>query len=150
MQVEFSLRRLASWTQENNYQLSASLLQWIIHSSRPGTKYTIHFYHLRYHHLLHNRHIQRYLPSLPWRHNECDGVSNHQPHCLLNCLFKYRSRQSSASLAFVRGIHWWPVNSPYKGPVTRKTFPFDDVIMSSTAVMLLHRKKYSLAKSMSA
>ena len=37
--------------------------------------------------------------------------------------------QSSASLAFVRGIHWWPVNSPHKRPVTRKMFPFDDVIM---------------------
>ena len=31
-----------------------------------------------------------------------------------------RKFQSSASLAFVRGIHRWPVNSPYKGPVTRK------------------------------
>ena len=40
-----------------------------------------------------------------------------------------RKYQSSASLAFVRGIHWWPVNSPHKGPVTRKMFPFDDVIM---------------------
>ena len=37
--------------------------------------------------------------------------------------------QSFASLAFVRGIHQWPVNSPHKGPVTRKMFPFDDVIM---------------------
>ena len=37
--------------------------------------------------------------------------------------------QSSASLAFVRGLHRWPVNSPHKGPVTRKMFPFDDVIM---------------------
>ena len=37
--------------------------------------------------------------------------------------------QSSASLAFVRGIHWWPVKSPHKGPVTRKMFPFHDVIM---------------------
>ena len=37
--------------------------------------------------------------------------------------------QSPASLAFVRGIHRWPVNSPHKGPVTRKMFPFDDVIM---------------------
>ena len=33
------------------------------------------------------------------------------------------------SLAFVRGIHWWLVNSPHKWPVTRKMFPFDDVIM---------------------
>ena len=40
-----------------------------------------------------------------------------------------RKHQSSSSLAFVWGIHRWPVNSPYKGPVTRKMFPFDDVIM---------------------
>ena len=37
--------------------------------------------------------------------------------------------QSSASLAFVCGIHRGPVNSPHKWPVTRKMFPFDDVIM---------------------
>ena len=37
--------------------------------------------------------------------------------------------QSSASLDFVWGIHQWPVNSPHKWPVTRKMFPFDDVIM---------------------
>ena len=42
-----------------------------------------------------------------------------------------RKHQSSASLAFVRGIHRSPVNSPHKWPVTRKMFPFDDVIMSS-------------------
>ena len=29
-----------------------------------------------------------------------------------------RKHQRSASLAFVRGIHRWPVNSPHKGPVT--------------------------------
>ena len=34
--------------------------------------------------------------------------------------------QSSASLAFVREIHRWPVNSPHKGPVTWKMFPFND------------------------
>ena len=32
----------------------------------------------------------------------------------------HRKHQSSASLAFVWGIHWWPVNSPHKWPVTRK------------------------------
>ena len=37
--------------------------------------------------------------------------------------------QSSASLAFVREIHRGPVNFPHKWPVTRKFFPFDDVIM---------------------
>ena len=40
-----------------------------------------------------------------------------------------RKYQSSASLASVRGIHRRPVNSPHKWPVTRKMFPFDDVIM---------------------
>ena len=42
-----------------------------------------------------------------------------------------RKHQRSALLAFVRGIHRWQVNSPHKGPVTRKLFPFDDVIMCS-------------------
>ena len=70
--------------------------------------------------------------TLWWRHNGHDGVSNHQPHdCLLNRLFRLRSKkhQSSASLAFVRGIHRWLVNSPHKWQVTWKMFPFNDVIM---------------------
>ena len=46
----------------------------------------------------------------------------------------HRKHQSSASLAFVRGIHRWPVNSPHKGPVTRKMFTFDDVIMWSMKI----------------
>ena len=41
-----------------------------------------------------------------------------------------RKRQSSTSLAFVREIHRWPVNYPHKWPVTRKMFPFDDVIIT--------------------
>ena len=41
-----------------------------------------------------------------------------------------RKHQGSASLVFVRGIHRWPVNSPHKGALTRKMFPFDDVIMT--------------------
>ena len=40
-----------------------------------------------------------------------------------------RKHQSSASLAFVRGIHRRPVNSPHKWPVTREMFPFHDVVM---------------------
>ena len=48
--------------------------------------------------------------------------------------------QSSASLAFVRVIHRGPVNSPHKWPVTRKMFPFDDVIVAllPTEVKPLH------------
>ena len=37
--------------------------------------------------------------------------------------------QSSASLTFVRGIHWWLVDSPHNGPVTLKMFRFDDAVM---------------------
>ena len=40
-----------------------------------------------------------------------------------------RKHQSSALLAFVRGIHRWPMDSPHVRPVKRKMFPFDDVIM---------------------
>ena len=40
-----------------------------------------------------------------------------------------RKHQSSASLAFMRGIHRWPVNSQHKWPITRKMFPFDDLFM---------------------
>ena len=66
--------------------------------------------------------------SLQWCHNGRDSVSNHQSHdCLLNRFIhsdaNQRKHQSSASLAFVRGIHRWPVNSPQKWPVTRKRFP---------------------------
>ena len=42
-----------------------------------------------------------------------------------------RKHQSSASLAFVRGIHRGPVNFAHKCPVSRKMIPFDDVIMWS-------------------
>ena len=41
----------------------------------------------------------------------------------------HRKHQSSVSLTFVLGIHRWPVNSQHKWPVTRKMFPFDDIIM---------------------
>ena len=70
--------------------------------------------------------------SLQWRHNGRDGASI-QPiaYSTVYSGADQRKHQSSASLAFVRGIHRWPVNSPHNGPVTRKMFPFDDVIMAS-------------------
>ena len=45
-----------------------------------------------------------------------------------------RKHQSSASLAFVWGIHRGPMNSPHKWPVTRKMFSFDDIILRSTVI----------------
>ena len=44
--------------------------------------------------------------------------------------------QSYTPLAFVKGIHRWPVDSPHKGPVTSKMFLFDDVIMASFHVFV--------------
>ena len=54
------------------------------------------------------------LVSLHWRHNDHDGVPNHQPHgCLLNRLFRRRSKKTSKLR--VTGLCVW--NSP--GPVTK-------------------------------
>ena len=71
---------------------------------------------------------------LHWRHNDHDSVSNHQPHgCLLNRIFRRRSTKTSKLrvTGLCVGKSPGPVNSPHKGPVTRKIFPFDEVIMSS-------------------
>ena len=70
--------------------------------------------------------------TLHWRHNDHEGVSNHQPHgCLLNRLFRRRSKKTSKLrvTGLCVGNSPGPVNSPHKGPVTRKMFPFDDFIM---------------------
>ena len=59
-------------------------------------------------------------------------TSYHQPYyCLLNCSFRRRSKKTSKLYVtgFVRGSHQWPVNSTHKRLVTRKIFPFDNVIM---------------------
>ena len=65
-----------------------------------------------------------------------DTIASQITSLTINCLLltvysdaDQRKHQSSASLAFVREIHRGPVNSPHKWPVTRKIFPFDDVIM---------------------
>ena len=73
--------------------------------------------------------------SLHWRHNDHDSVSNHQPHgCLLNRLFRRRSKKTSKLrvTGLCVGNSPGPVNSPHRGPVTRKMFPFDDVIIIKT------------------
>ena len=82
------------------------------------------------------------MQPLPW----CHGCSYHYSDVIMDTMASQitslaifcstvclgtgqRKHQSSASLAFVREIHRWPVNSPHKGPVTRKIFLFDDVII---------------------
>ena len=76
----------------------------------------------------------QFIVALRWRHNDHDGVSNHQPRgCLLNRLFTPRSKKTSKLrvTGLCAGNSPGPVNSPHKGPVTRKMLPFDDVIMDS-------------------
>ena len=78
-----------------------------------------------------SKHISRV--SLLWRHNGHDGVSNHQPcDCLLNRLFRRRSKKTSK----LRVTGLCVGNSPVTGgPVARKMFPFDEVIMSQDLVV---------------
>ena len=67
------------------------------------------------------------IQSLQRSHNERDGVSIASSTVCSGA--DHRKHQSSAPLVFVRGIHQWPVNSPHKGPIRWKMFPFDNVIM---------------------
>ena len=71
-------------------------------------------------------------PTIEWRQNERNCAWNHRRlYCLLRSLFRRRSKKISKLrvTGFVRRIHQWPVNSPPNGPVTRKMFPFDDVMI---------------------
>ena len=89
-------------------------------------------------------HRDRWIPrtkgQLRWRHNGRDSVSNHQPHdCLLSRLFRRRSKKTSKLrvTGLCVGNSPGPVNSPHKGPVTRKVFPFDDVIMDYCFIIVV-------------
>ena len=77
---------------------------------------------------------------LHWLCNELDGSDHQSRDCLLTFCSgtDQRKHQSSASLAFVWGIHRGPVNSQHKWPVTRKMFPFDYIIMSNDLNMSLY------------
>ena len=83
--------------------------------------------------------------ALHWRHNECDGISNHWGHdYLLVCSgTDQRKHHSSMSLAFERGIHQWPVNALHKGWITQKMFPFDDVIMDRPSDSQISQNNHS-------
>ena len=73
--------------------------------------------------------------TLQWRHNERDGVSNHQPHdCLLTRSFRCRSKETSKLLVTDLCAGNSPVTGdfPSQRPVTWKMFPFDDIIMKKT------------------
>ena len=86
--------------------------------------------------------------TLRWRHNDGRIASQITSLTIVYSTVysgaHQRKHQSSASLAFMRGIHRWPVNSPHKWPVTRKIFPFDDVIMWSNDYSVYCHKYFSI------
>ena len=70
--------------------------------------------------------------AFQWRLNEHNGVSNHQPHdCLLKLSFRRRAKKTSKLRVTGLCVGNSPVTDefPAQRPVTRKIFPFDDVIM---------------------
>ena len=63
--------------------------------------------------------------SLHWRHNGRTGVWNHQPRdCSIIRLFGRRSKKTSKLRVTGLCAGNSPMNSPHKGPVTRKCFHF--------------------------
>ena len=79
------------------------------------------------------------LLSLQWCHNECNGVSNlRRLDSLLSRLLRHRSKKTSNLC--VTGLCKKPVDSPHKGPVTRKLFPchHDSWIIRSMLWLLIH------------
>ena len=93
---------------------------------------------------IHHLKVGSFLEALQWRHNECDSGSNHQPEDYYSTVYSgadQRKHQSSASLAFVRRIHRWPVNSPHKGQWRGECFHLitsscNDVITSAMAYQI--------------
>ena len=78
-------------------------------------------------------------PSLQWHHNDVMASQITSLATVYSTVYfgtEQRKCQSSTSLALVRRIHRWPVNFPHKEPVTRKMFPFDDVIMVAKGMCL--------------
>ena len=66
---------------------------------------------------------------IKWRHNDRNGVSNRRRlDCLLNRLCRRRSKKTS-KLGVTGLCEESPVDSPHKGPVTLKMFPFDEIIV---------------------
>ena len=81
-------------------------------------------------------------------HGNIITMTSHEPHVVSNqrlfhglfnslCGLIFNNHQSLPCCTFVRGIHRWPMNSPRKGPVTRKKLPFDDIIMIQQCTRML-------------
>ena len=114
-----------------NLSPSARFYRYMAYSS-PATKPSIYTLHTMYNYIICTAHMSQFT-----HYN--DVIMSAMASQITSFAIVYstvysgadlRKHQSSASLAFVRGIHRWPVNCLHKGPVTRKMFPFDNVIMT--------------------
>ena len=109
-----------TWRLECNNDIKTNIYTWMLWPHRPwiGQNSTI--------------------CSLLWRHNERDGVSNHQPHDhnqpFIQAQIKenFKAPRHCPLCGEFTGDWWIPPGTgefPAQRPVTRKMFPFDDVIM---------------------
>ena len=73
--------------------------------------------------------IYIYITSPNTRLFNCDysRAQQRDPKCFHEVVIKWK--HFPRYWPFARGIHQWPMNSLHKGLVTRKMFPFDDVIV---------------------
>ena len=108
-----------TWQQWSRYSLLLYLIYICIYMYMADCFSTVTFKHT---------YVWSFHMLLPWRHNERDGVSNHRRlHCLLNCWFRRRSKNTWK----LRVTGLCAVNSPVTDAF-RSVFPFDDVIMQYT------------------
>ena len=121
-----------------------NLLHWCIHGKEPILFYMLPKYGeiifkrdicTSYHQINPDIIFQAGQWSLQWHHYERNGVSNHQPHNSQLFTEAFIQEQMKTSKLRVAGLCAWnsPVtgDSPHKGPVTRKVFAFDDIMIIS-------------------
>ena len=75
-----------------------------------------------------------FVNTLQWRHNKRDGVSNHQPHDCLPNRYKAQIKEN------IKAPRHWPLCGEFTGPVTRKIFSFDYVIMITSGTEVQQSK----------
>ena len=117
--ANFSKPRACQWFYYNGALETNHVWFLVVCTHKNITKHTIIFF-MPYRRLMNPIFdlMEDQSDPLGWRHNERDCVSNHQPHDCYSTVYSIvdqRKHQISASLAFLRGIHQWPVNSPTKG-----------------------------------
>ena len=136
MAILFATYSLSNAYQWIHLNIIGNIILKFYNESLPGTPYQQQVsFVLIFIHRLHTSPLQ-------WRHNGRNSVSDTSLMIVYSIVYSdadQRKHQSSASLAFVRGIHRWPVHSPHKWPVTRKIFPFGDVVMQLSDKIGSHR-----------